>query len=165
VKEADRLARNKQRLTECFPAFAKRVAKVIKEMEDLGFRPRIQDAHRTIEAQLIAFNGGFSDVKFGFHNVTGANGKPESLAVDLLDDDNPLSPRRKYVITLASVAQKQDLHSGIFFRLKTAPEREALQDAIDNLNFSLKIRIGFDPTHLEPTGITIAAAKDGARPT
>jgi hypothetical protein len=165
MKEADRLARNKQRLAECFPTFSKRVAKVIKDMEGLGFRPRIQDAHRTIADQLIAFNGGFSDVKFGFHNVTGANGKPESLAVDLLDDDSPLAPGRKYVITLASVAQKQGLHSGIFFRLKTAAERKALQDAIDNLDFSLKIRIGFDPTHLEPTGITIAAAKNGARPT
>jgi hypothetical protein len=164
MKEADRLARNKQRLAECFPTFSKRVAKVIKDMEDLGFRPRIQDAHRTIADQLIAFNGGFSDVKFGFHNVTGANGKPESLAVDVLDDDSPLAPGRKYVITLASVAQKQGLHSGIFFRLKTAPERKALQDAIDNLDFSLKIRIGFDPTHLEPTGVTIAAAKNGARP-
>src|ERR1700754_824748 len=165
MKEADRLARNKERLTECFPTFSKRVAKVIKDMEDLGFRPRIQDGHRTIEAQLIAFKNGFSDVKFGFHNVTGANRKPESLAVDLLDDDSPLAPGRKYVIALASVAQKQGLHRGIFFRLKTAPERKALQDAIDNLDFSLKVRIGFDPTHLEPTGITIAAAKTGARPT
>jgi hypothetical protein len=165
MKEADRIARNKQRLTECFPTFSKRVATVIKDMEALGFRPRIQDAHRTIADQLKAFNGGFSDVKFGFHNATGANGKPESLAVDLLDDDSPLSPGRKYVITLASVAQKHSLNSGVFFRLKTAPERKALQDAIDNLNFSLQIRIGFDPTHLEPTGITISEAKNGTRPT
>lgn len=165
MKEAARIDRNKQRLGELFPAFAKRVAAVIKEMESLGFRPRIQDAHRTIADQLKAFNNGFSDVKFGFHNVTGAGGKPESLAVDLLDDDHPLSPTRKYVITLASVAQKQKLHSGIFFRLKTAAERKALQDAIDKLNFDLRVRIGFDPTHLEPTGLTIAQAKAGARPT
>jgi hypothetical protein len=165
MQEAARLQRNKQRLGECFPAFAKRVAKVIGEMEALGFRPRIQDAHRTIADQLKAFNGGFSGVKFGFHNVTGDGGKPESLAVDLLDDDHPLAPPRKYVITLASIAQKQELHSGIFFRLKTAPERKVLQDAIDNLNFDLKVRIGFDPTHLEPTGLTIAQAKAGGRPT
>lgn len=164
MKEAARIARNKQRLGECFPAFAKRVAKVIKEMEDAGFRPRIQDAHRTIADQKKAFDNGFSDVLFGFHNVTGAGGKPESLAVDLLDDDHPLSPGRKYVITLASIAQKNKLHSGIFFRLKTAAERKALQDAIDSLNFSLTVRIGFDPTHLEPTGLTIAQAKSGDRP-
>jgi hypothetical protein len=165
MKEPARIARNEQRLTECFPTFATRVASVIKEMEDLGFRPRIQDAHRTIEAQLEAFNNGFSDVKFGFHTVTGKNGKPESLAVDLLDDDHPLTPTRKYVITLANIAQKHKLHSGIFFRLKTAAERQALQAAIDSLNFDQKIRIGFDPTHLEPTGLTIAEAKEGDRPT
>ena len=165
MKEPARVERNKQRLGECFPVFAKRVANVIKDMETLGFRPRIQDGHRTIEDQLKAFNNGFSDVKFGFHNVTGATGKPESLAVDLLDDDHPLAPPRKYVITLASVAQKRQLHSGIFFRLKTAAERKALQDAIDSLDSDLKIRIGFDPTHLEPTGLTIAQAKAGIRPT
>ena len=165
MKEPARVERNKQRLGECFPVFAKRVANVIKDMETLGFRPRIQDAHRTIEDQLKAFNNGFSDVKFGFHNVTGATGKPESLAVDVLDDDHPLAPPRKYVITLASVAQKRQLHSGIFFRLKTAAERKALQDAIDSLDSDLKIRIGFDPTHLEPTGLTIAQAKAGVRPT
>jgi hypothetical protein len=166
MKEPARQQRNKERLSECFPTFAKRVAEVIKDMEKLGFRPRIQDAHRTIADQLKAFNGGFSDVKFGFHNVTGAGGEPESLAVDMLDDDHPLTtPPRKYLITLASVAQKHGLHSGIFFRLKTAPERKALQDAIDSLNFDPKIRIGFDPTHLEPTGLTIAQAKAGTRPT
>src|SRR5262245_19127281 len=129
MKEAARKARNKERLGECFLAFAKRVERVIAEMEDEGFRPRIQDAHRTIKAQHDAVKNGFSTVKFGFHNVTGAGGKPDSLAVDLLDDDSPLSPSRKYVITLASVAQKQKLHSGIFFRLETTAEKNALQAA------------------------------------
>ena len=51
-KEPARIARNKERLGECFPTFAKRVADVIAEMEAQGFRPRIQDAHRTIAQQL-----------------------------------------------------------------------------------------------------------------
>jgi len=66
----------------------------------------------------------------------------------VLDDDSPLAPGRKYVITLASVAQKQGLHKRNLLPPQDAPERKALQDAIDNLNFSVKIRIGFDPTHL-----------------
>jgi len=166
MKESARLERNTQRLAECFPAFAKRMANVIKDMEMLGFRPRIQDAHRTIADQKKAFDGGFSKVLFGFHNVTGANGKPESLAVDILDDDHPGNTvPRKYLITLASVAQKHGLHSGIFFSLKTDAERKALQVAIDTLNFDPKIKMGFDPTHLESTGLTIAGAKGGKRPT
>jgi len=162
MKEADRLARNKERLTECFPTFAARVAAVIAEMEGLGFRPRIQAAHRTIADQKIAHDTGHSHVLFGFHNVTGAGGKPESLAVDLLDDDHPdETVSRKYLITLASLAQKHGLHSGIFF---DAPDKVALQKAIDDLDFDVHIKMGFDPTHLESTGITIARAAAGDRP-
>jgi hypothetical protein len=166
MQEAARIERNKERLTECFPTFATRVAAVIKDMEALGFRPRIQDAFRSIADQQKAVAGGFSKVRFSFHNVTGANGKPEALAVDMLDDDHPgdVVPR-KYLITLASVGQKHELHSGIFFSLKTAAQRTALQAAIDALNFDPAVKIGFDPTHLEPTGLTIAQAKAGKRPT
>ena len=163
MNEADRKQRNQQRLTECFPKFAQRVAAVIKDMEALGFRPRIQDGHRTIADQLIAFNNGFSKTKFGFHNITGANGKPESLAVDLLDDDKPLSPSRKYIILLAGVAQKHGLHSGIFFSLP-ASLRQGLSKAIEEQNFSPAIKIGFDPTHIEATGLSVAEAKAGKRP-
>jgi hypothetical protein len=164
MNETARKARNKQRLTECFPKFANRVEAVIKDMEALGFRPRIQDAHRTIADQLKAFNGGFSKTKFGFHNITGAGGKPESLAVDLLDDDKPLSPSRKYIILLAGVAQKHGLHSGIFFDLP-ASLRNGLRKAIADQNFSPAVKIGFDPTHLEATGLSVADAKAGKRPT
>jgi len=165
MKEADRIARNKERLTECFPTFANRVAAVIAEMETQGFRPRIQGAHRTIADQKIAHDTGHSHVLFGFHNVTGAGGKPESLAVDVLDDDHPdETVSRKYLITLASLAQKHGLRSGIFFDAGPPAARAALQDAIDHLNFDSRIQIGFDPTHLEPTGITIDEARAGKRP-
>lgn len=164
MNETARKQRNQQRLTECFPKFAARVAAVIKDLEDQGFRPRIQDAHRSIEDQLKAFQGGFSKVKFGFHNVTGANGKSESLAVDLLDDDKPLSPSRKYIILLAEAAQKHGLHPGSFFGLPAALKK-GLNKAIEEHNFSTQVKIGFDPTHIEATGLSIAEAKAGKRPT
>jgi hypothetical protein len=163
MNEGDRKERNRQRLTECFPTFAKRVEAVIKDMEAQGFRPRIQDAHRSIPDQLIAFKKGFSKTKFGFHNVTGAGGKPESLAVDLLDDDKPLNPTRKYMILLAGIARAHGLHSGIFFL--PAPFHKAINKAIAENNFSPAIKIGFDPTHIEATGVSITQAKAGKRPT
>ena len=163
MKEAARQQRNQQRLTECFPAFAQRVEAVIDDLEGQGFRPRIQDAHRSIADQLKAFRGGFSRVKFGFHNVTGADGKPEALAVDLLDDDHPLNPSRKYIILLAAAAQAQGLHPGSFFGLpKTL--RKGLSKAIEEHNFDPNVKIGFDPTHIEVSNISIAAAKAGERP-
>jgi hypothetical protein len=166
MQEAARRARNVQRLGECFPTFAARVKRVIAEMEGLGFRPRIQDAHRTIAAQLDAFRRGTTTVKFGFHNVTGAGERPEALAVDLIDDDKPLASGRRYVITLANIAQKHGLHSGIsFFKQEPPPgTRELLKTAIAALDFNPGIKIGFDPTHIEATGVTIAGAEAGARP-
>jgi hypothetical protein len=136
-------------------------------MEGLGFRPRIQEAHRTIAAQLDAFRRGTTTVKFGFHNVTGAGERSEALAVDLIDDDDPLDSGRRYVITLANIAQKHGLHSGIFFFKKEPPQgtRERLKAAVARLDLDPGIQIGFDPTHIEATGVTIAGAKDGARPT
>lgn len=164
MKEDARKERNKQRLSECFPTFAKRVEAVIKDLEAEGFRPRIQDGHRSIADQLKAFNGGFSKVKFGFHNVTNGTGKKESLAVDLLDDDKPLDPSRKYVILLAAAAQAHGLHPGSFFGL-AASLKKGLQKAIEEKSFDPNVKIGFDPTHIEATGLTIAEAKAGKRPT
>lgn len=164
MNEAARKQRNEQRLKECFPKFAKRVEAVIKDLEAQGFRPRIQDAHRSIADQEKAFKGGFSKVKFGFHNVTAANGKSESLAVDLLDDDKPLSPSRKYIILLAEAAQAHGLHPGSFFGLPQSL-RAGLTNAIREHNFDPNVKIGFDPTHIEATGLSISEAKAGKRPT
>jgi hypothetical protein len=163
MTETARKERNRQRLSECFPAFARDVALVIKRLETQGFRPRIQDAHRSIEDQLKAFKNGFSKVRFGFHNITGDDGTPESLAVDLLDDNRPLNPSREYLIRLAAGASQSNLQTGAFFGLPKAL-RTGLQRAIDNLDFNPSVKIGFDPTHLEVTGITIDQAREGTRP-
>ena len=163
MNEAARKERNRERLTECFPKFAGKIGAVIKAMEDQGFRPRIQAAHRTIADQKKAVEGGFSKVLFGFHNVTGKDGKPEALAVDLLDDDKPLSPNREYLIRLAATADAQGLQTGIFFGLPQALRR-GLSQAIADLDFNPGIKIGFDPTHVEVAGISISEAKAGKRP-
>lgn len=43
----------------------------ITEMENRGYRPRIQDGYRSLADQMIAFNTGHSKLKYGFHHVTG----------------------------------------------------------------------------------------------
>jgi hypothetical protein len=170
MQEQARQERNKQRLGECFPSFAERVRKVIADMEAESFRPRIQDAHRSPADQLKAFQNHNSLVKFGFHNVTSKEGKAESLAVDLLDDDHPLESSRRYVIRLAAIAERHGLHSGIFFLTSKIPAdkkeamRAAIRQAVETQNFDPKIVIGFDPTHIEATGLTIAEAQAGKRP-
>lgn len=164
MREPDRIARNASRLKECHEVFAHAMAAVIRDMEQLGFRPRIQDAWRSPEDQLKAFNSGNSGVKFGFHNATGPQNRKEALAVDLLDDDAPLKPSKRYVLTLAAVARANGLDTGLLWKLSRTA-RERTDQAVRNRDFSADVDIGFDPCHVEITGITVAQAKNGVRPT
>lgn len=42
MQEHQRLARNQQRLTECHEVFAEVLTGLIRDMDRLGFRPRIR---------------------------------------------------------------------------------------------------------------------------
>ena len=163
MTEVDRKARNAEKLVQLYPTFAKRIANVIAALEAAGIRPRIQDAYRSPADQLIAFNKGNSKLKFGFHNVTGDGGQPESLAVDLLDDDNPLSMTTAYFLRVAVAAEKNGLISGIRFGLP-AGLSAGLNAAIAAKNYKADVKVGWDPTHIEPTGITPTEARGGKRP-
>lgn len=163
MNEAARRQRNQQRLQELYPTFASRVAATIAELEGEGWRPRIQDAWRSPLAQLAAWEAGHSKLKWGFHNATGAGGKPEALAVDMLDDDAPLTPGKPYLLRLAAAAENAGLTTGIRWGLGKALAR-AVDDAIANREWHAPVKIGWDPTHVEPTGLTVAQAREGLRP-
>jgi len=161
--EAKRKERNAQRLTELYPTFAARVARVIAAMEAAGWRPRIQDAWRSPEDQKKAYDAGHSKLLYGFHNVTGAGGSKEALAVDLIDDDNPLNSRKPYLLQLASIAEKEGVTTGIRWGV---PDElvSGINKAIADQNWNAKVKIGWDPTHIQPIGITAQEAKAGQRP-
>jgi hypothetical protein len=163
MDEVARKVRNSQRLKELHPVFSLRIAAIIEELESDGYRPRIQDAWRSPVAQLAAFNSGNSKLKFGFHNVTGVNGEKESLAVDLLDDDFPLNSRLDYLLRLAGAALGHTCQTGVKWGLPPLLEL-AVDDALRARDWNAKVKIGWDPTHIEPTDVTVAAAKNGARP-
>lgn len=170
MTEAARKQRNTDRMKELHPVFAARIKAIIAALEALGERPRIQDAWRSEQQQLEDFNNGFSTVKYGFHNVTGAGGKKEGLAVDLLDDNYPTgnAPDNSYFLKVAYVAEQNKCLSGIRWNGKkpvvTAADITAINKAIAAKNWKAKVRIGFDPTHIEPADLTIAQAKNGKRP-
>jgi hypothetical protein len=163
MNEERRAQRNADRLKELYPTFRTKVAAVIADLESQGLRPRIQDAWRSPVDQLAAFNSGHSKLKFGFHNVTGANGKKEALAVDLLDDDHPAREGKEYLLRLAAAAGKQGLVTGIRWGLP-AKLRAAIDEVIAKSDWKASIKIGWDPAHIEPQGITPADAKEGKRP-
>lgn len=163
MNEGARKQRNVNRLTELFPTFASRVAQVIGQLELQGLRPRIQDAWRSPEEQRKAFETGRSQLLFGFHNATGPNGQPEALAVDLLDDDAPLNVSKEYILKLAAASEAQGLVTGVRWGLPKKL-RIAIDNAIAASDWTANVKVGWDPLHIEPTGITVAEARAGKRP-
>lgn len=163
MTEPKRLERNTERLTQLFPTFRERLKKVIADLEGQGLRPRIQDAWRSPADQLAAFNSGHSKLKFGYHNVTGKNGEKEALAVDLLDDNNAAHEGKEYLLRLAAAAEKQRLSTGIRWGLPQKL-RDAIDTAIAAQDWKADVKIGWDPAHVETTGVTVAEAKAGKRP-
>jgi hypothetical protein len=163
MNEPARKARNAQRLSELYPTFATRVAAIIGELEDQGLRPRIQDAWRDPEQQRKAYESGHSKLKFGFHNVTGVDEKPESLAVDLLDDDHPAHEGSVYLLRLAASAEAQRCTTGIRWGLPPAL-RQAVDTAIASSDWDAPVKLGWDPAHVQPSDVTLAQVKQGKRP-
>lgn len=164
MEEQKRRARNTERLGECHPFFRARLQAVIRALATKAFRPRIQDAWRSEADQLRAFHAGHSKLRYGFHNATGPNGEKEALAVDLLDDDNPLNPRIRYLLALAIEARRQSLGTGLAWGLPAALKRP-VEDAIAAGNIDAAIvKIGWDPCHVEITGLGVAEVKAGRRP-
>lgn len=162
MKETDRKKRNEARFLELHPTFRVRIKQVIVALEAKGIRPRIQDAWRSPAEQKKAYDSKHSKLLFGFHNVTASSGTPEALAVDLLDDDSPLSPSKNYLLQLAAAAEAAGLITGIRWGV---PKKliGAIDTAIASEDWDANVKVGWDPTHVQPADITIAQAKAGAR--
>jgi hypothetical protein len=161
--EADRKLRNQNMLLEMYPVFRTKVAAVLQEMESYGYRPRIQEAWRSVETQMSYYRQGLTKLQYSFHTVTGANGTKEALAADILDDDRPDGVKLPYIIHLAAAAKNNGLTTGAYFDL--APDKVAALDAaIASKNWSAPVYIGWDSLHVQITGMTPDDAKAGIRP-
>lgn len=162
--EVARQRRNGDRLHECHPVFRAQLKRVLHDLEADGYRPRIQDAYRSPERQAEAYAAGRTHVRWGFHNATSADGHPEALAADVLDDDAPLAPGRRYLLALAMAADRYGLQTGITWGL--APRlRVAVETAVAQRQVDAEVKIGWDPCHVEVRGVTVQQAKHGDRPT
>jgi hypothetical protein len=164
VTEPARIQRNTAKVLELHPAFGARIVKLIAVMEAAGYRPRIQQAYRSIEEQQKNVAKGVSEVVWSFHNATDPDGTPSALAVDLLDDDSPLRPRMAYLMRLAIECRPLLLQTGILWGMSAGP-REQLAAAIAARRFDwVGPMTGWDPLHVQPSDVTLAQAKHGARP-
>lgn len=107
-----------------------------------------------------AYNAGTSHLKFGYHSVTGAGGKKEALAADVLDDTRPLGPTTRYKLALALAARAQGLETGILFDLRPALVA-GVEAALAAKNLNANVKTGWDPTHVQVTSPAVAAARMG----
>jgi hypothetical protein len=158
-----RLARNKQRLEECYPYFRLRLSALLADLTEAGYRPRIQDAWRSPESQLQKYLAGFSKLRFGLHNATSASGKKESLAAEVYHDPSPLAPTHRYLISLAHYAARHELMTGIEWGL-TGRIRETLREAVKTLDLSYQGKLGWDCQHVQVRGISATRVFHGDRP-
>lgn len=110
---------------------------------------------------MKAFKAGNSQVTFGFHNATGPSGEKMALAVDMLDDDNPLNPPTRYLLALAIAARAEGLDTGILWRRAGQPPLTAAAKAIADGNIDARVNVGWDPCHVEVVGVTLAEAEAG----
>jgi hypothetical protein len=111
---------------------------------------------------MAAFLSGHSKLKWGYHNATGKNREKEALAADVLDDDVPLAPSAEYLVALSRCADSHNCDTGILWGLPpnvAFATRKAVMYGITD-----PIKIGWDPTHVQASGVTSSQAKAGARP-
>jgi hypothetical protein len=162
VNESARLQRNATMLLQLHPVFGARIVKLIAALERAGYRPRIQQAWRS-QAQQQTLPPGTTEVAWSFHNAEDADGKPEALAVDLLDDDSPVNPRQAYVMRLAIEARALHLETGLLWGLADGP-RYRLEEAIKNGRYDWVGPRGWDPLHVQPSDVSLLQAKHGLRP-
>jgi len=161
--EKDRATRNQQMLVEMYPTFQTRAQAVLKELEGYGLRPRIQEAWRSPQDQMDAYRSGHSQLMYGFHNVTAADGTKEALAADIIDDNNPTSLNLPFVLHLLAAAENNGLTTGVYWNL-SVEKVAAIHAAIAAKDWNAKIYVGWDPLHVEVEGITTQEAKAGKRP-
>jgi hypothetical protein len=161
--EVERKLRNQSLLMEMYPVFRVKVAAVLQEMESYGYRPRIQEAWRSVATQISYYRQGLTKLQYSFHTVTGENGEKEALAADIIDDDRPDGVKLPYILHLAAAAKNNGLITGAYFDL--APDKIAnLDAALAAKNWSAPVHIGWDPLHIQITGMTPDEAKEGKRP-
>lgn len=163
MNEADRIQRNLIKINELHPAIKPRMEAVLRELEGFGYRPRIQEAWRSPKDQLAAYNAGTSKVKYGFHNVTADDGTKEALAADVWDDDRPLTTKTHFMLHLLAAAEKNGLTTGIRWSL-SENRIKLIEDAIAQEDWKRPVWVGWDPLHVEVTGLTIQEAEAGKRP-
>ena len=74
-----------------------------------------------------------------------------------------MNPSRGYLLQVAAAAEAQGLTTGIRWGLPPLLAA-AVNAALAAKDWQRSVKLGWDPTHVEPVGLTAGAAKAGKRP-
>jgi hypothetical protein len=136
---------------------------VVRDLERQGQRPLIDaGVWRSPADQLDKFKHGFSKVKWGYHCATTKDGKPDSLAADIVDANRMWNASREFWLRLGASALEHKLGWGGYFGLPKAM-KESLRAELERRHFDSPAKLGWDVAHVETTRVTIAEAKAGKR--
>lgn len=157
-----------KKLNELWPPFGRRVAAVLETLERLGWQPIIATGWRSPAQQLKEYREGDSKLKWGLHCATGKNGKPESLAADIVDARYLWGGPTAFWLDLYRVARAQGLVSGAEWGLNGAQRATLKTKAAEaaRSNGEMRVRVGWDPAHVQAVSTKVPAAlvRAGWRP-
>jgi hypothetical protein len=105
------------------PALRERVGYVLEDLRARGWNPIVPEIFgkygtgfrsQADQAKLRKTNPGRTRVKFSFHNVTAADGKPQSMAVHITDPSVGSNPKRghPFVEDLQAISERHGLRTG-----------------------------------------------------
>jgi hypothetical protein len=163
VTEQQRKAANAERLKLIDPSIRPKVAAVIRDLERQSLKPLI-DKHvfRTPAEQAELVRQGFSQVRWGFHNAQRPNGKPGSLAADIVDARLFWDVKKKFWLQVGASALKHGLEWGGMFDVPRNL-RPTLRQRLLAGDLDPRLKIGWDPAHVQTARVSIAEAKQGKR--
>jgi hypothetical protein len=163
MNEERRKQQNNDMLLKIDKTIRPAVKAVLADLEKQGQRPLIdRGVWRSPAEQLEKFKHGFSKVKWGYHCATTKDGKPDSLAADIVDANKMWDASREFWLRLGASALKHDLGWGGYFGLPKAM-KESLRAEVRHKNFNSPAKLGWDAAHVETSRVTIAEAKAGKR--
>jgi hypothetical protein len=161
----ERHKHNHSLLSRVYLPMRPKIEAILTDLESHDWQPQIDAlVWRSPAEQLAKYRAGYSRLKWGLHNASNRDGSAASLAADIVDTRHLWQPPLVYWFHLARSARAHGLDTGILWGL-TTKERAVVNHALQSRNDSPgRIRIGWDPAHVQPPNISITAARLGFRP-
>jgi hypothetical protein len=166
MTEETRKDQNARRLLLIDPSIRVEVARCLATLAHYGHRPLIHaEVWRPAWLQAKKKAQGFSSVSWGFHCATLPDGKPGSLAADIVDCEKFWEADRLFWLTLGYAARANKLGWGGLWGLKANARNKLVQATkfVPSAPVLKGLSFGYDVAHVETARVSISQARAGKR--